>query len=42
MAKDVDAMLHKIVQEQGKMDEAAVKAYVKQLKTEKRYLRDVY
>lgn len=42
MAKDVDATLHRIVQEQGNMDEAAAKAFVKRLRTEKRYLRDVY
>lgn len=42
MAKDVDAALHKIIQEQGKTDENGAKAYVKKLKTEKRYLRDVY
>ncbi len=42
MAKDVDAVLHQIIQEQGRMDEQAVKAYVKRLRAEKRYLRDVY
>ena len=42
MAKDVDAALHKIVEIHGNMDEAASKAYVKQLRAEKRYLRDVY
>lgn len=42
MAKDVDAALHKIVEEHGQMDEAASKAYVKQLRAQKRYLRDVY
>ncbi len=42
MAKDVDATLHRIIQEQGKMDEQAAKEYVKRLKSEKRYLRDVY
>jgi sulfite reductase (NADPH) flavoprotein alpha-component len=42
MAKDVDATLLRIVQEQGNMDEAGAKAYMKQLKSAKRYLRDVY
>lgn len=42
MAKDVDAMLHRIVQEQGAMTPEAAKAYVKTLKVEKRYLTDVY
>jgi sulfite reductase (NADPH) flavoprotein alpha-component len=42
MAKDVEATLHQILQEQGKMDEAGAKAFVKQLRTDKRYLRDVY
>lgn len=42
MAKDVDATLHQIIQDQGNMDEAAAKAFVKQLRAEKRYLRDVY
>jgi len=42
MAKDVDATLHQIVQEQGRMDDTAAKAFVKQLRADKRYLRDVY
>jgi sulfite reductase (NADPH) flavoprotein alpha-component len=42
MAKDVDATLHRIIQEQGKMDEHGTKEYVKRLRNEKRYLRDVY
>ena len=42
MAKDVDAALHHIVQEQGRMDEHSTKNYIKQLKAENRYLRDVY
>jgi sulfite reductase (NADPH) flavoprotein alpha-component len=42
MAKDVDATLHKIVQEQGgkSVEEAAL--YVEGLKKAKRYKRDVY
>ncbi len=42
MAKDVDAALHHIVEEHGKMDEQQAKEYVKQLRKEKRYHRDVY
>lgn len=42
MAKDVDVALHEIVAEQGRMDPAAAAEYVKQLKKEKRYQRDVY
>jgi sulfite reductase (NADPH) flavoprotein alpha-component len=42
MAKDVEATLHQIVKEQGKMDESSAKAYIKKLKAEERYLRDVY
>lgn len=42
MAHDVDRALHEIVAEQGGLDEEAATAYVKQLKTDKRYLRDVY
>ncbi|MDQ6859957.1 MAG: sulfite reductase subunit alpha, partial [Verrucomicrobiota bacterium] len=42
MAKDVDAMLHKIVvKESGRTPEAASE-YVEQMKKEKRYKRDVY
>lgn len=42
MAKDVDAALHDIVAEHGGMDSAAAIDYVKQLKKDKRYQRDVY
>lgn len=42
MAHDVDRALHEIVAEQGGHDEEAAAAYIKQLKTDKRYLRDVY
>jgi sulfite reductase (NADPH) flavoprotein alpha-component len=42
MAKDVDAMLHQIIQEHGQKDEAATKLYMKKLRADKRYLRDVY
>ena len=42
MAKDVDAALRKIVQEQGGKSVEEANAYVEQLKTDKRYRRDVY
>lgn len=42
MAKDVDAALHNIIQKYGELDEPSVKNYIKKLKAEKRYLRDVY
>lgn len=42
MAKDVDAALHEIVAQHGHLDAAAAADYVKALKKEHRYLRDVY
>jgi sulfite reductase (NADPH) flavoprotein alpha-component len=42
MAKDVDAALRKIVQEQGGKSVDEANAYVEKLKNEKRYKRDVY
>ena len=42
MAHDVDKALHRIVQEQGSISEEDAVAYVKNMKKEKRYLRDVY
>jgi sulfite reductase (NADPH) flavoprotein alpha-component len=42
MAKDVDAALRKIVQEQGGKSVEEANAYVEQLKSDKRYRRDVY
>lgn len=42
MAKDVDAALRKIVQEQGGKNVEEANAYVEKLKNEKRYKRDVY
>lgn len=42
MAKDVDLALHDIVAQQGGMDAAAAAEYVKTMKKEKRYQRDVY
>ncbi|MEP6936823.1 MAG: sulfite reductase subunit alpha [Chthoniobacterales bacterium] len=42
MAKDVDAALSKIVQQEGGMDPEAASEYVEKLKSDKRYKRDVY
>jgi len=42
MAGDVDQALHDIVAEQGRMDVAAAAEYVKQMKKDRRYQRDVY
>ncbi len=42
MAKDVDAALRKIVQEQGGKSVHDASQYVEKLKNEKRYKRDVY
>lgn len=42
MAKDVDAALRKIVQEQSGKSAAEANAYVEQMKADKRYKRDVY
>jgi sulfite reductase (NADPH) flavoprotein alpha-component len=42
MAKDVDAALHEIIQRAGGKDVARAAEYVRELKTERRYQRDVY
>ena len=42
MAKDVDAALRTIVQEQGGKGPEEAQAYVEQMKVDKRYKRDVY
>ena len=42
MAKDVDTALHGIIAEQGGMSQAQAVDYVKQMKKERRYQRDVY
>lgn len=42
MAKDVDLALHEIIAAQGNLTPAAAADYVKQLKKDKRYQRDVY
>jgi sulfite reductase (NADPH) flavoprotein alpha-component len=42
MAKDVELTLQAIIQEFGEKDSQAAKEYLKQLRQQKRYLRDVY
>ncbi len=42
MAKDVDATLHAIVQQQGKLDAEGAREYVDAIKEQQRYHRDVY
>ncbi len=42
MAKDVDAALHKIIRTVGGRSEEEAQEYVKQMKKDKRYRRDVY
>jgi len=42
MAKDVDHSLHQVVSQHGQLSEAEALTYIKQLKKEKRYVRDVY
>jgi len=42
MAKGVDAALHEIIARQGGMDAVTAGEYVKRMKKEKRYQRDVY
>lgn len=42
MAKDVDAALHTIVQQQGGKSEDEAAAYIAEMKKSKRYARDVY
>ena len=42
MAKDVEATLQQILQEYGKMDAVTSREYIKKMRQDKRYLRDVY
>jgi sulfite reductase (NADPH) flavoprotein alpha-component len=42
MAKDVDAALHRIVEERGAMGQEAAEEYMQVMKDEHRYHRDVY
>jgi len=42
MAKDVDQALHEVIIEEGKKSADEAKEYIKKLKSDKRYQRDVY
>lgn len=42
MAKDVDAVLHEVIAREGGLEPAAAAEYVKKMKKDKRYQRDVY
>lgn len=42
MAKDVEAILHKIIQEEGNLSEEHASSYLKTLRKQKKYLLDVY
>jgi sulfite reductase (NADPH) flavoprotein alpha-component len=42
MAKDVDTALHAIIAQEGKMTPEQAVDYVKQMKKDRRYQRDVY
>jgi sulfite reductase (NADPH) flavoprotein alpha-component len=42
MARDVDAALHKVIETAGALSAEEASDYVKRLKREKRYVRDVY
>jgi len=42
MAKDVDLVLQEVIAQHGAMEAPAAADYVKQMKRDKRYLRDVY
>jgi sulfite reductase (NADPH) flavoprotein alpha-component len=42
MAKDVDATIHTIAEEQGHLDPEAAREFVSSLKDQHRYHRDVY
>jgi sulfite reductase (NADPH) flavoprotein alpha-component len=42
MAKDVDAALHAIIEQAGQKSKEEAEAYIKKLKAEHRYQRDVY
>ncbi len=42
MAKDVEQALQEIIKENSAMDDVAARSYLKKLRTDKRYLRDIY
>lgn len=42
MAKDVDAALHQIIMQHGNLDELGARNFIKKLRADKKYLRDIY
>jgi sulfite reductase (NADPH) flavoprotein alpha-component len=42
MARDVDAALHRIIETAGQKSPAEATEFVRQMKADKRYQRDVY
>lgn len=42
MAKDVEAVIQQIIEEEGKMSELEAREYLKEMRKHKRYLADVY
>lgn len=42
MAKDVDLALHQVLEDHGNLTAEEARAYVKRMRADKRYLRDVY
>jgi sulfite reductase (NADPH) flavoprotein alpha-component len=42
MAKDVDVALHEVIAEEGRLSHEQAIEYVKEMKRERRYQRDVY
>ena len=42
MAGDVDVALHEIIEKEGGLNEEEARTYVKQMKKDQRYQRDVY
>jgi len=42
MAADVDATIHRLIEQQGKKTPEEAKAFVNELKQQNRYQRDVY
>jgi sulfite reductase (NADPH) flavoprotein alpha-component len=42
MARDVDAALHTVAETAGGLSAEAAAAFVQKLKSDKRYMRDVY
>jgi sulfite reductase (NADPH) flavoprotein alpha-component len=42
MARDVEAALHRVIEIAGGRNQEEAQAFVQQMRTEKRYQRDVY